>query len=447
MTTDVIAQTSGKANPADAKRRETSKIALVLSAGAPHSPLMAGALSAIHAEFAKRDPDVKDLEGPNNKNYFDVIYTSGAGALIGLLLAAPKNKDPQKALRSVVDMGISDPIYSVLPVNFKAFSKPGPFTRPIQQMAQLFKLGAFPISRIDNPVSPLGHWFNFWVGVRQQWRDAAGGGVKRLYNDLIDFSAAAITPTTLNWWSQGICDPLPFLDDIIDFDELNRKRDDFFLNYMTPKTMLDEERKAEEEHHRLQAAKSNQRVKKRSSTGKLMQLVAAQAITPKHVRAAFAFPFIYTPVKFDDGTSGDTLAFEGANWEPISFGNLFDVEKKVQGFKTVVVVDILTVLQPFLMREPQNLWDAFGLFIMMPVVAHAKRELSRLEDELDSQLIHPRGFKYCKVEFKIPDGRAANLLDWSYSNMSALFDLGVAAGKQFCKDYDDDLFFNYPLPK
>src|SRR5262245_50822345 len=270
-----------------------SKVALVLGAGAPHSPLMAGALYALYQNFPVE----------RRKRMFDIIYTSGAGALIGLLLAAPKNGKPDEALQSIVDFAISDAIYSLLPVNYKTFQKPGPFTRPIHQLAQLFKIGdEFPIRPLDHPQSPLGNWFNSVVGAGQAWRNAGDGGIARLYNDLVDLWAAAITPTTLTPWSEGICDPLPFLDDLVDFAELNRIPHDFYLNFFVPA---------------LAAQKARETAQGSSGTGAAMALFANGQIRPEHVRAAFAYPFIYTPVRI-----GGELAFEGANWEPISFGNL-----------------------------------------------------------------------------------------------------------------------------
>src|SRR5262249_15015890 len=60
---------------------------VLLGAGAPNSPLMAGALAAM---YEKKFP-------------LDMIYTSGGGCLIGLLLVAPKGPSPVKALRGLVE--------------------------------------------------------------------------------------------------------------------------------------------------------------------------------------------------------------------------------------------------------------------------------------------------------------------------------------------------------
>ena len=83
-------------------------IALVLGGGAPNLTLMAGAVAAL---------DDAGVE-------FDVVSTSGAGMLIGLLYAAPKGgrgdikRDRAAALKNTVNMGVHDAIYRFFPVNF-----------------------------------------------------------------------------------------------------------------------------------------------------------------------------------------------------------------------------------------------------------------------------------------------------------------------------------------
>jgi NTE family protein len=84
-------------------------IALLLSGGAPNGTLMSGSLAAL-AERGVR---------------FDVVSTAGAGAVVGLLYAAPRHGDPVQALQGTIRSGVADPLYSLLPVNFKVFQKPG----------------------------------------------------------------------------------------------------------------------------------------------------------------------------------------------------------------------------------------------------------------------------------------------------------------------------------
>jgi len=404
------------------------KTALILSAGAPHSPLMAGALCALYDNY-KRTGKLEEKGG----KLFDVIYTSGAGALIGLLLAAPKCKDPRKALESIVELGVSDPIYSLLPINFKVFFKPGPFTRPIQRVAQLFKVGEFPFRPLPEPSSPLGEWYNHWVRAGQTLMNVGHGELRRLYNDLVDLWAATITPTTLTYWSKGVCDPLPFIEDLIDFDTLGEKGEDFFLNFTSRADIV--EAAADARKKDSKAAPRGQASPSHSGTGAAMKVFQRGQITPDHVRAAFAYPFIYTPVRIDGN-----LSFEGANWEPISFGSFLKTAGAL-GIGHVVLIDIVSELEQFLLREPRNLWDAFGLSIILPVVAHAKKELARFEEGVDRDTgRHPnRRFTFRKITFVIEPDEGAHVLDWSYSNMSAMFANGRKAGEGFFRKYRDEL--------
>ena len=442
------------------------RTAVILSAGAPHSPLMAGALYAMHKQ--------RRLEGKlRNRKLFDIIYTSGAGALIGLLLDAPKSKGPddleapERALKSVLDLAVSDPIYSMLPINYKAFLKPGPFTRPLQRWARLFKLGEYPLLPIHEPRSPLGQWYNYCANVGKAWVTHNEAN-KRLFNDLIDLWTAAITPTTLTFLSKGFCEPLPFLEEVVDFDKLNETDSDFFVNFFTRRDFLAANQMSGRGHLTRDPGKPPR-------AGVAMSVFQNGEITPAHVRAAFAYPLVYEPVRVrippaKEGLAAtDELGFEGANWEPISFGNLLSEDKGVlrdtpkgserplgHQIKTVVLVDILTKLQTLLLREPRNLWDAFGLLIIFPVVAHAKKELARFEGELEKgsggHLYHKEfRFKYLKVEFELDEPRVGHddaavgrdeseqILDWSYSNMSRMFQKGCEAGARFCLEHGHDL--------
>jgi predicted acylesterase/phospholipase RssA len=485
------------------KTEERPKTALILSAGAPHSPLIAGALCALW----------------DTGRTFDVIYTSGAGALLGLLYAAPKGKAPKDALKSLVDLGVSDLIYRLVPIGYKTFFKPGPFTRPIRQLAQLFKIGSLPLQQIDRPVTGLGLAYNEWLKL---WDTAPGGGVKRFYNDLIDLWAAAITPTPLHYWSKGVCDPLPFLEDLVDFHVLNEKNGPFHF-YMNAFSVT-------ERHQTLYANRGAPRQwgyrRAGFTTRPLPELGASKAtrkkaalasgyprseaqesdvptsglkmklfynkkgggIHPEEVRAAFAYPFIYPPV-----TLNNEVHFEGAGRDPISFGNLLvedGVRADVKNIQRVVLIDILGALDQYLLREPRNLLDAFSLSILAPAVAHAKKEIARYRsaiEEADESLgVHDRLIQedpasrtmrttraaltpeaqrkqqtkrrgdalkklsepdqalvqithFLPMTFDIDEGLGPHITDWSHSNMSRLFDIGVRDGKKFWEENLADL--------
>jgi len=225
---------------------------VVMSGGAPQSPLMAGFL----------------YEMLEHKKSFRNFHTSGAGALMALLLIAPKNGDPRKALSGWVEAGVSDEIYAGMPVNFKLFHKPGPFSSLTSLMAQRLKVplegapgsaedpfrdllaewlasawpkpGAAPSDRdgldrfqerlaaiwssdLDkakyeklrqraDPIKRMrDRWLNIWLKTDKE---------RRIYNDLVDLCFAAITPSTLTPKSKGLAAPLPFLEDLVCFDAL-----------------------------------------------------------------------------------------------------------------------------------------------------------------------------------------------------------------------------------
>jgi predicted acylesterase/phospholipase RssA len=391
-----------------------TKTAIVLSAGAPHSPLMAGALAALC----------------EHKRTFDVVYTSGAGTLIGLLFVAPKGKSPQEALGAIVDLGVSDAIYRFLPIGYKAFFKPGPFTQPIHRWAQQFKLGNFPLRPLDKPITPIGHAYNAAVNTLMT---AKGGAIKRTYNDLVDMWAAVITPLTLTPWSKGVSPPLPFIEDLVDFDKLHSFPFEFFANA-------------------FKVAHVPEGPKGRS--GLKAMLFAKDVITPQHVRAAFAYPFVYEPVLI----KGEHY-FEGADRDPINFGNLLTSTYTRRSVKTIVLIDILASLDRHLLRPARSLWDAYGLSIMAPVVANAKKELTRFENEFYSckeirekrdpaeyLARYPDGYpeEFLKLTFDISDEEGQHLTEWSYSNLSTMFKIGYECGQKFWKDHAKELTDKLP---
>src|SRR5215475_11061442 len=118
---------------------------VVMSGGAPQSPLMAGFLYALLKE------------GKTFKNF----HTSGAGALMALLLIAPKNDNPCRALKNWVEAGVDDQIYAGLPVNFKLFRKPGPFSSLFHLMAERFKV---PRDNVPSPpTDPIKELLAEWL--------------------------------------------------------------------------------------------------------------------------------------------------------------------------------------------------------------------------------------------------------------------------------------------
>lgn len=270
---------------------------VVLSGGAPNSPLMAGALHAIYAA------------GKTFTNF----YTSGAGATVGLIYVAPKALPTDQALEQMLQAGVHDAIYKRLPLGYKTFFKSGPFTVPIFEWAQRFK--------IPN------------VGPRDV-------GPQRLYNDWIDLWATTLCPTTLSSTSEGMCAHFPFVKQAVDFDKLKQWPGRFYMNAYC----IDDAKMVE--FHR-------------------------DEIGEPHFDAALSFPLVYPPTKI-----GDKYYFEGSSHDPINLPHLrARVDSGHIRPDTLVLIDLLGSFEKALVRRPKSLLDAFGISILTPVVSLARKDL------------------------------------------------------------------------
>lgn len=363
----------GATSTATAGWRDEPHATVVIGGGAPNSPLMAGALAEIY----------------DQGKTFNHFYTSGAGGLIGLLFVAPAGDVPSStALEAVVASSISDEIYRWVPIGYKTFFKPGPFTVPMQRFAKLFKFAA---------VSPL----------REDDR------LKRLYNDWVDLWAAVLTPTWLSYFSKGVCPPYPFTKEIVDFDKLRRFKGSFQLNAYNLKT------------------------------GRAEQFRKRELSEPEFA-AAFAFPFVYQPVAING-----VHYSEGADHDPLNLPGVHrflrslvedrpELAKKVGTFPienhTVVLLDVLGSMADALVRVPRNLLDAYGVQIMTPVVSLAnlvKEKFLRETAGLD--------YEFVELKFDIPPEHLPYTTEWSHHNMKLLWQKGRQAGKEFLEKHRDKL--------
>jgi NTE family protein len=385
----------------------------VFGAGAPHASLMAGALAYIYTKGKT----------------FDIFYTSGGGALIGLIFVAPKtHKRADEALREVAEFGVDERIYRLFPVGYKTFFKNSRFTQHFQDWARRYKLEVEP-RPFPGQTPPAGY------DAREQRR-------RRLFNDSVDLWASLLTPPTIGPTSLGICSALPFLEEMVDFERVNNLASPSGFKFDIPIVLPDGsvytlkpgwfyvnaynlERKQLEQFSN--AFRSLEDVE-RSETG-------AGALTPLAVRAALAFPFVYPPEKIREG-----LYCEGADIDPLNLPGVYtavrDIPSKLKSNEAadvqVYLFDILGSLEKDLMCGPRDLWDAYGLSIVTPVVS-----LAKMSKTIFCQ--NPKNLDPIVVPFKIPDKRRGRPLDWSYANTTAMFDAGWAAGKKFIDDHGDKL--------
>ena len=166
----------------------SGRTGIVLSGWAPAMTLMSGAMLG----FMERGIE------------FDVISTTGVGALIGLLSLAPKNRTPKQALEELPNMYVSDLLYSALPINFKVFHKFGPFSKPMHELRN-----RIPKIKLDPKASsPVG----------------------RLLNDWVDLAFCAMTPSTFELKSTGLMSPSPEVEDLVDFARLPGASSKFYLS-------------------------------------------------------------------------------------------------------------------------------------------------------------------------------------------------------------------------
>ena len=377
-------------------------IALVLGGGAPNLTLMAGAVAALD------DAGVK----------FDVVSTSGAGMLIGLLYAAPKGRDRAAALQNTVNMGVHDAIYRFFPVNFKVFHKPGTLA---QAYTKFWQIAADNRKAIEGPAgdfrdqwlkmlsaSPLfAPWADAWKQFLGKFSspDNKSGDAQRFFDDWAALMLATFCPTDLSAASQGMCQPAPFVEQAVDFSKLKEFEGDFYMSAYC------------------------------IESGK-MEIFEKKDITIEQFQAALAFPLIYAPFKMNGMTY-----LEGAAKDTLNFKGLLEKRRRKRHpvIDTIVVLDVLGMKE--LIAEPRGLYDAWVKSIIVPLTAIAEDDIKLFEQlHLENKVNLKKYFrgkkpKLVKIDFQkqISHNNWPNVLDWSYSNLSALYEAGYRAGSAAAK--------------
>jgi predicted acylesterase/phospholipase RssA len=310
---------------------------------------------------------------------FDVVSTSGAGSLAGLLWLAPKGASPADALRSVTSMSISDAIYNHFPVNYKVFQKSGAWADLWRKaMAANPFLALKPKQYMASPLYALTEdWMALW--------------------------AATLCPNEVNWNSWGLCAPTPFVENIIDFDKIKHIEPYFYLNaYNITKEVIDDFTKDE--------------------------------ITPAHFRAALAFPLIYGPYELN----GD-LYYEGAVADCLNFKDLVEQH---DGLETIVVLDVLgsstLIRKP---RNIYDSW-VLSIIVPLVKTAEDNIDLFACKHNKGWRRSEGAKTDLLKMEFDVPDEHLPEVLDWSASNAALLFDIGYKAGAEFARTHADKLKFS-----
>lgn len=376
-------------------------IALVLGGGAPNLTLMSGAVAALDEAGVK----------------FDVVSTSGAGMLIGLLYAAPKGASRAEALKNTVDMGVHDAIYNLFPVNFKVFHKPGTLA---QAYTKFWQAAARNRQAVENPAaefqkkwlemassSPaLAPWATVWKQFMGDFASPANAksDAQRFFDDWSALMLATLCPGDLSTSSAGMCQPAPFVDEAVDFSKLKEFPGEFYMS--------------------AYCVESGE-----------MEIFSKDQITLEHFQAALAFPLIYAPFKMNgktylEGASKDTLNFKGLLEERKGHREVID---------TIVVLDVLGMKE--LIAEPRSLYDAWVKSIIVPLTAIAEDDLKLFEllhlknPENIAKYFGGKEPQMVKINFReqLSHNNWPNVLDWSHSNLATLYQAGHRAGTAAAK--------------
>lgn len=371
-----------------AKKKDDPRTVLLLGGGAPNFPLMAGALLAFH----EAGVDI------------DVISMTGAGAVLGLIYLAPKNMTQEEALKNAVNYGVSDAIYSMIPINYKLFNKPG-------RAADAFR--------------------DYWATHPMLSRYLNQYGMtdaQKLESDWVQLMAALMCPTDVDIYSKGLCAHAPFIENVVDFDKLKDSPIDCVLNaYCIEDQEVAQFRKDEIDIH--------------------------------HFRACLSFPFIYPPYRINGKHYYEGAAYQALNDEGVVETVLMGAHPNMRllGNRHLASQDriiIFNVMVPDLIRRPRNLWDAYGQSIIMPLVANAQSEerwlklwvafghvIQEWQDKglvdrtLSAKLDGVKPPQLHSVPFKIPEEHQPYVLDWTKSNLEYLFAFGKEAGEAYIEHH------------
>jgi NTE family protein len=378
--------------------------ALFLAGGAPNMTLMSGALLALHEELVV-----------TGKLKFDIVSMAGAGAVVGLMYLSPNGMTQAEALHSTKDFGVSDFIYSVLPINYKVFAKSGPSADYFNE-----------------------YWYSL-PEVRAAMYQYGMTPAQQLYSDTLLFNGAAVCPTDVNYFSQGFCAHPRMIDAMIDFDGVRRMDKPYI----------------EVNAFRLDGPPADRGpcdFKK-------------EEMTPDHLRAALSFPFIYPPYEIDG-----LHYYEGAAFQVI---NPFYLEgASGLPFKEIDRFIVLNPNKREFVQIPRNLWDAYTQSIMMPITALAEFGTGQIASDLKKmQKPKTRGGKQASAikldindftgdnrdvdiplfllpffddpparrrwfpaDFQVPPEHLPYVFDWSRSNLEILFHCGYRAGQYLAVD-------------
>ena len=221
---------------------------------------------------------------------------------------------------------------------------------------------------------------------------------QRFFSDWLQLVISTLSPTDLTPMSKGLCAHMPFITEWVDFEKLRQLKYEFYINAY-------------------------------NITDRRMDIFSKDEITLQHYFACSSFPFIYPPTQIDG-----KLYFEGAAVDCLNYKSLVE---KHQEIDTIVVFDVLGSDKLF--REPRDLYDAWVLSIITPLVEIARDDTKLFEWQYNRGPDGKPLRKLLKVKFEIPEDHLPRVLDWSHSNLSTLFDIGYQSGLNFYEKHKKEI--------
>jgi len=220
-------------------------------------------------------------------------------------------------------------------------------------------------------------------------RERAGG--KRLYNDLVDLWVTAMTPSTLKGQSKGLMTPLPLVDDLVDFDKLKAFEGEFYLNAFNAAT-------------------------------RRLKIFTKDELDAKEYAAGQAMGFLYPPQQF-----GKDVYTTGATYDPTGLQAIWMHPSKCTRPDVIICLDSMRYAY---WREPKNIYDAFQLMLLNPVVTlqrnlyamYAATEFlyntHRKEHEERTGTVRAPMPKLYRIPLEevVRKAEYADLLDWSHGS-------------------------------
>jgi NTE family protein len=221
---------------------------------------------------------------------------------------------------------------------------------------------------------------------------------QRFFSDWLQLVISTFSPTDLTPMSKGLCAHMPFITEWVDFEKLREVDYEFYINAY-------------------------------NITDRRMDIFSKHEITLQHYFACSSFPFIYPPTRING-----KLYFEGAAVDCLNYKSLV---KKHPEVDTIVVFDVLGSDKLF--REPRDLYDAWVLSIITPLVEIARDDTKLFELQYNRGPDGKPLRKLLKIEFEIPEQHLPRALDWSHNNLSTLFEIGYEAGSRFYETHKNEI--------